>query len=87
MPAPGPSPPPAYDVYEEWNLIGYKSLGPMAHSTYLYNIVGDYTVIWGYDEGEWFLVFPSPPGIGGLVTGLGYYLWMDADGVIIPPGL
>jgi len=87
MPAPGPNPPPAYDVYEGWNLMGFKSLGAMANDTYLINIVGDYTIIWGYDELDWFLVFPTPPGVGELQTGLGYWLWMTTDGVIIPPGL
>jgi hypothetical protein len=85
MPEP-PWAPPAYDVYEGWNLIGFKSLGAMVHNTYLYNILGDYTVIWGY-EGGYFLVFPTPPGTGELETSLGYWIWMTADGTIIPPGL
>lgn len=85
MPEP-PWTPPAYDVYMGYNLIGFKSLGPMADDIYLYNILGDYTVIWGYDGG-YFLVFPSPPGSGELETGLGYWIWITTEGVIIPPGL
>ena len=86
MPDP-PELPSSYDVYAGWNLIGFKSIITRSHEDYLYNVAGDYTVIWGYDPTDgYFLVFRSPPGKGQLEPGLGYWLWMGQDGTIIPPG-
>jgi len=83
-----PATPPMYSVYEEWNLIGYKSIITRTIGSpddYLLNVAGKYTVIWGYDEG-YFLVFPFPPGTGMLTPGQGYWIWMTEDGTIVPTG-
>jgi len=87
MPDPGEVPP-MYDVYAGWNLIGMKSTITRSHDDYLANVAGDYTVIWGYDtvSGNYELVYPFPPGSGAFNPGEGFWIYMSADGMIIPTG-
>lgn len=86
VPLPG-QPWPAYDVFEGWNMIGFKSTSSMHHTSYLYNIAGDYSVLWGWDAGaqEYFSVYPLGEHDGNMEPGHGYWLWATADGTIVPP--
>jgi len=88
MPDPGEVPP-MYDVYAGWNLIGMKSLATRAHDVYLANVSGMYTVIWAYDtvSGNYELVYaPGGAGSGVMNPGEGFWIYMQADGVIVPTG-
>jgi hypothetical protein len=81
-----PSPPRVYDVVGGaggyWNAIGFKSTAPRSPETYLAGIEGDYTIIYGYDEGEYFLV--GTPGNMMLEPGLAYYIAVLESGKIFP---
>jgi len=85
-----PSPPQSYNVYAGWNLIGCTTqTSPIADEAYLASVAIDYTHIWGYDAStDYFVVYPDA-GAGGIGTGqmeagMGYWIWMTADGVIVP---
>jgi len=81
-----PSPPRVYDVVGGsggyWNAIGFKSTAPRSPEIYLAGIEGDYTIIYGYDEGEYFLV--GTPGNMMLEPGLAYYIAVLESGKIFP---
>ena len=74
-----PSPPPAYDVFEGWNLIGFKSVVPKPASAYLAGIAGKYVMIYGYDGENFFVV--GTTGHESFEPGFGYWL-----AVVLGPG-
>ncbi len=86
MPEP-PTTPPTYEVASGWNLMGVKdvALEGIAYDEYLTSISDDYSVIWGYDpETGYFNIHPLDEE-AVLSPGQGYWLWMDVDGIIVPP--
>jgi len=75
--------PPSYPVYEGWNLIGFKSTEEMAAEEYLASV-------WSLFEKPWTYPLVYYPGdkfysVEYMEPGYGYWLYMVADGVIIPP--
>jgi hypothetical protein len=76
--------PPTYDVYDEWNLIGFKSTTPKLPSEYLAGIEGKYTMIYGYDNGAFYAV--GSPGHTMLMSGHGYWIALKVgeSGKIFP---
>gem|GEM_PF-2139632 len=85
------APPPAYDVFVGWNLIGFSSTTSMSLESYLASIAGDYSIVWGYnaaaDTDPWLWYAPdiSSSTLTTMEPGFGYWLWATADGVIVPP--
>ena len=83
------APPPAYDVFVGWNLIGFSSTTSMSLESYLASIAGNYSIVWGYDaEGQTWLWYAPDNASRTLTTmepGFGYWLWATADGIIVPP--
>jgi len=80
-----PGLPKTYPVVEGWNFIGFKSLYPMSYDNYLVNIADSYSVIWGYYDGRFYDVYPLEHQ-PYLMPGSGYWIWMTAEGIIVPPG-
>jgi hypothetical protein len=87
-----PDPPtltPAYDVFEEWNLIGFTSTTGMSHESYLASIAGNYSLIWCYDaEGQawlWWVADNPASTFTTMEPGDGYWLWATTEGTIVPP--
>ncbi|WP_129598203.1 Ig-like domain-containing protein [Methanohalophilus profundi] len=70
--------PRAYDVYEGWNLIGFKYTGNMISSEYLGNVATSTDRLYGLggelEMGE------------DMQKGQGYWLAVSQDGTIYPPG-
>lgn len=78
-----PEAPKTYPVVEGWNFIGFKSLNPMHYDFYLSNIAENYSVILGYGDSRFYNVHPllyQPV----LRPGSGYWIFMTADGIIVP---
>jgi hypothetical protein len=74
---PPPQVPPTYEVYEGWNLIGFKGCSPRTASDYLASIVGKWTVM--YDgQGQRIQLGDN------MEPGNGYWLAANADGEIYP---
>ncbi len=65
-----PAVPPTYDVVPGWNMIGFKSVAPRPASDYLMGINGNFTLIYGYANGKYFLVQPS----ANLMPKYGYWI-------------
>lgn len=80
--APFPATPPAYEVFEGWNLIGFKSVVPKKASAYLDDIAGKYGVMYGFDDGAYFIA--GTPGNEYLQPCLGYWLAVYEHGIIYP---
>ena len=70
--------PRAYDVYEGWNLIGFKYTGNMNSSEYLGNVATSTDRLYGLN-GE--LEMDED-----LTPGQGYWLAVSQEGTIYPPG-
>jgi len=79
---PGPNVPPTYPVYKGWNLIGLKSKYETPVADYLRDL--NYSYIIGFDPstGRFISVDPST---GTLTPGMGYWVYFNEDGIIIPP--
>lgn len=86
---PGPGTPPAYDVFVDWNLIGFSSTTSLSPESYLATIAGTYSLIYGWDaEGQsWLWYVPDNPSstLTTMEPGYGYWLMATADGTIVPP--
>ena len=69
---------------EGWNLIGFKSTVPKLPEEYLAGIADQYVMIYGYDDGNFFIA--GAPGHEMLQPGLGYWLAMRTGeaGTIFP---
>lgn len=80
--APFPATPPAYDVWPGWNLVGFKSVVPKKASAYLDDIAGKYGVMYGFDNGAYFIA--GTPGNEYLQPCLGYWLAVYEHGIIYP---
>ncbi len=87
-----PDPPtltPAYDVFEEWNLIGFTSTTGMSPESYLASIAGNYSIIWGWDAEEqawlWYVPDNFLSSLTTMEPGFGFWLWGTAEGTIVPP--
>ena len=72
--------PPSYPVYVGWNLIGFKSTAQRTAGEYLAGIAGKYVVIYGYDDGAWFVVESTDL----MDPTRGYWIAVTADGTIYP---
>lgn len=85
--APPGSPPPSYDVVADWNMIGFTSTVDMAHGTYLADVAGEYSLLYGWDcvAQTWLLPYPAGHCGGMMTPGSGYWLLMDSAGTISPP--
>ncbi|MCL0093041.1 hypothetical protein M1N92_05245 [Dehalococcoidia bacterium] len=84
MPLP-PAPPPTYPLFEGWNHIGFTSTIPMTVEEYLGPAVMEiFESMWGYDAvtGRWVRVRPGVEGENILNPGMGYWLFVSADGEI-----
>jgi hypothetical protein len=81
---PPPAMPKAYDMYQRWNLGGFKSMDPKMPSDYLAGIAGKYTIIYGFDNGAWFIV--GTAGHEMLQPGLGYWIAVKSgeSGTVFP---
>ena len=86
-----PELPPTYTVVPGWNLIGFKSMIPMHHSDYLFNLwsggVPNYSVLWSFDGSvpEYVNIFPNEIESGGIMEpGHGFWLYATAAGIIVP---
>jgi uncharacterized repeat protein (TIGR01451 family) len=78
-----PETPPTYQVCEGWNLIGFKSTVPRTPGDYLAAIDDDYTIIYGFADGRYFVAGSS--GHEYLEPGLGYWIAVIAEeGTIYP---
>jgi len=77
-----PSLPPSYDMVEGWNLMGFKSTTPKPAEEYLAAIASKYVMIYGYDDGIYFIA--GSPGHEYLEPGLGYWIAMTEPGTIYP---
>ena len=83
--------PPSYEVFGKdsptynngWNLIGFKSTTPKQPMDYLENIEGKYRIIYGYENGSFFIV--GTPGHELMQPGQGYWIDMIEPGTIYPP--
>jgi hypothetical protein len=74
--------PPAYDVYEGWNLIGYKAVDASTVEDYLGSVAEDMERLYGYDAaGIFYFTIQTDED---LVPGQGYWLAVSADGTIYP---
>jgi uncharacterized repeat protein (TIGR01451 family) len=81
-----PATPREYDVVGGaggyWNVIGFKSTTPRPAGDYLAGIAGKYTIIYGFDEGEYFIV--GTPAHPNLEPGLAYWIAVLESGKIFP---
>lgn len=77
-----PETPPTYEVCEGWNLIGFKSTAPRLPEDYLAGIAGNYTIIYGYDNGSYFIA--GSPGHESLLPGQGFWIAVIEPGTIYP---
>jgi len=84
LPGPGESMP-VYDVYEGWNLIGFKSVSDVADAQdYLGGAVTlIFERMYGYDAEDDYYVTIQLTG-NALEPGQGYWLAVSADGTIYP---
>ncbi len=79
-----PSLPPSYPVVSGWNLIGFKSTMPMLPEDYLAGIAGKYVIIYGYENGMFFIA--GAPGHSMLQPERGYWIAiMDGESGTIYP--
>jgi hypothetical protein len=82
LPAP-PDAPPAYSVYEGWNLIGFKSVDAKTATVYLAgDAYADFVRMYGYDTAD--VVYTNVLIGDSLQPGQGYWLAVSADGTIYP---
>jgi len=75
--------PVSYVVDTGWNLIGFKSTIPRQPEEYLASINGQYDVIYGYGNGDYFVV--GLEGYDLMEPGRGYWIHMLEQGIILPP--
>ena len=74
--------PPAYDVVVGWNMVGFKSIDNATAAGYLDGT--KYVRIYGYKNGEWFLI-PGPDyNNPEMEPGLGYWVAFTERGTIYP---
>lgn len=89
QPAPGETPR-VYNVYNGWNLIGFKSTSTTTKvGTYLTTVpetLTDHMVIYGWDATDGYeLVYPGVFGLDNtFAPGSGYWLYLIGDAVIVP---
>jgi hypothetical protein len=82
LPAP-PDAPHAYNIYEGWNLIGFKSVDAKTGTVYLAgDAYADFVRMYGYDTED--AVYTTVLIGGSLQPGQGYWLAVSADGTIYP---
>ena len=93
LPGPGTLPP-VYDVYEGWNLIGFKEVLPMNITDYLTTIPADVrasSVCYGWDatnqryELVYLAGYGKPVDPANFVPGEGYWLYLTEDAHIATP--
>ena len=79
--------PPVYSVTELWNTMGYTSITPGLDATYLAGIDNKYLQILGWNASiqEWITVFLIDAWTANLEPGNGYWIYMQAEGHIVPP--
>jgi uncharacterized repeat protein (TIGR01451 family) len=79
---PAPDVPHSYDVVIGWNLVGFKSTIPQLASDYLASIEGKYHMMYGYENGAYFIA--GTYGRKYLEPCHGYWLSVTAEGTIYP---
>jgi uncharacterized repeat protein (TIGR01451 family) len=81
-----PMVPPAYDVVGGeggyWNVVAFKSTSPKLPEVYLAGIAGKFTIIYGFDNGEYFIV--GTEGHLFLEPGQAYWIAVLESGKIFP---
>jgi uncharacterized repeat protein (TIGR01451 family) len=65
-----------------WNAVGFKSTTPLSPDDYFAGIAGQYTIIYGFDDGAYFVV--GTPGNEMLEPGLAYWVAVLTSGNIFP---
>jgi hypothetical protein len=74
--------PPAYDVVVDWNMVGFKSTNNVTAADYLEGT--HFVRIYGYKNGEWFLI-PGPDyDDPEMEPGFGYWVAFTEPGTIYP---
>jgi len=75
--------PPAYDVVEDWNMVGFKSTATnKTAKDYLAGTV--YVRIYGFKDGQWFLISGPDYDDPKMEPGLGYWVAFIEPGTIYP---
>ena len=75
-----PATPPTYEVVVGWNLIGFKSTTTRTADSYLAAIALQYTMIYGFADGVYFVVQSTDE----LNPGKGYWIAVTEAGTIYP---
>jgi len=67
------------------NIVGYRSEQPVPVEEAMAPLIGKYTSIWGYHDGEWYSYDPRLPAVINnlteIVPGRSYYLEVKETGV------
>jgi uncharacterized repeat protein (TIGR01451 family) len=75
-----PNVPSSYDLDIGWNLLGFKSVMPRTAGEYLAGIAGKYTIIYGFENGAYFIVQSADL----MEPGLGYWIALVDTGTVYP---
>ena len=80
-------PGPDYPVLTGWNMVGFTSTTGMSLEAYLTSIDGSYDVVyrWNAGTGTWSYWTVTADNFDIMDPGYGYWLHMNADGIITPP--
>ncbi|MBI2910297.1 MAG: right-handed parallel beta-helix repeat-containing protein [Chloroflexi bacterium] len=81
------APPPTYPLVSGWNMIGYtnRDLAPSASvNAYLASLKTGWTSLYRYTPGVGFELAKPGFGFSDLDLGRGYFLYVDAAGVLTP---
>jgi len=79
-----PAAPSAYEVCMGWNKVGFRSIVNMDNDVYLWNLVGDYGAIYGWDATGQVWDPALLLGTDDLITAKGYWIPFSVDGYIYP---
>jgi hypothetical protein len=82
-----PNSPSAYPVCTGWNMVGYTEGCPttMLDSAYLWNFVGSYGAVYGWNAATQMWDATFAPGTVNMVPGKGYWVSFAKAGFIYPP--
>ncbi|MBI2906529.1 MAG: cupredoxin domain-containing protein [Chloroflexi bacterium] len=79
-------PPLSYTNSTGWNMIGFVTQQPTrSFVSYLGSLQGKWTIAYGYSPlYGWQASFPTGEGITDMVIGRGYFVYLTANGVLLP---
>jgi hypothetical protein len=81
---PPPASPPAYDVFEGWNMIGFTSTDNRTPQDYLADILGIISMMYGWNQEQQEYYIPGTQGHEYLLPCSGYWLATTDNGTIYP---